>query len=411
MPADVADTLKLDTKTLTPLVRAILDHGAAEVMNWEVIPIVQGRASPAAVYRIAGNAQTKDGVLPWSLVLKESNPPTASTVGDKPSNDPKSWWYWKRELLLYQSGLFAELPEGFVTPQVYCIEDEPEFNRIWMEDVREDVGAIWPLQHYGHVAQHFGRFNGLYLAQRPIPPWPWLMPDLIAFRVGKAEWADFAHHYPTLRETNLLVQRGWTDDLFAAFDRIWHEREHFLQVLANLPQTLLHNDAGRKNLFARRHPAASFETVVLDWGATGMGAIGEDLATIVAQPVWWFNGVRPEELPELDAIAFPAYVQGLRDVGWQGNPALARLGYTLHMVLHHGLAIFWMEWAARNENTRIWIETTIGHPMEEIADVMRSLRSYVVARADEARSLIASQESFLKLGEVGQAVERADVES
>jgi hypothetical protein len=51
-----------------------------------------------------------------------------------------------------------------------------------------------------------------------------------------------------------------------------------------------------------------------------------------------------------------------------------------------------MEWAARNEKTRIWMETAIGHPMEEIADVMRSLRSYVVACADEARGLIASQD-------------------
>jgi hypothetical protein len=139
--------LKLDTMMLTSLVRAVLENGAAEVMNWEVTPIVQGRASPAAVYRIAGSAQTQDGVAPWSLVLKESHPPSSSTVGDKPSNDPKSWWYWKRELLLYQSGLFDELPEGFATPQVYCIEDEPEFNRIWMEDVREDVGTIFARRH------------------------------------------------------------------------------------------------------------------------------------------------------------------------------------------------------------------------------------------------------------------------
>lgn len=109
---------------------------------------------------------------------------------------------------------------------------------------------------------------------------------------------------------------------------------------------------------------------------------------IVSQPVYWFNGVQPDELLDLDAIAFPAYVQGLRDVGWQGDPALARLGYTLGMVLLHGLAIFWVEWAARNEKTRIWLETAIDHPIEEIADVMCSLRGYVVARADEARSLI-----------------------
>jgi hypothetical protein len=402
------DTLKLNAMMLTPLVRAILDNGAAEVINWEVAPLLLSKTSPAAVYRIAGSAQTGDGVLPWSLVLKESQAQVSSTsLGHNTSNDPKSQWYWKRELLVYQSGLFDELPEGFATPQVYCIEDEPEFNRVWMEDMRDDVGMIWPLQHYGHVARHFGRFNGLHLAQHPIPSWPWLMNGFLASRISKSEWADFAHHYPTLRESNPLVQRGWNDDLFAAFDQIWHEREHFLQVMANLPQTLLHNDAGRKNLFARRYPDGNVETVAIDWGFTGMGAIGEDLATIVSQSVYWFNGVRPEELPELDAIIFPAYVQGLRDVGWQGDPALARLGYTLCVVLRHGLGIFGMEWGARNEDRRVLIETAIGHPMEEIADVMRGLRSYVIACADEARGLIASQESFLKLGEVGQAVERA----
>jgi hypothetical protein len=386
------DTLNLDTITLTPLVRAILDNGAAEVMNWEVTPIVQSKTSPAAVYRIAGSAQTGDGVLPWSLVLKESQAKVSSTsVGHNTSHDPKSQWYWKRELLLYQSGLFDELPEGFATPQVYCIEDEPEFNRIWMEDVREDVGTIWPLEHYGQVARHFGRFNGLHLAQRPLPSWPWLMNDFLASRISKSQWADFAHHYPTLRESNPLVQRGWDDDLFAAFDQIWQDREHFLQMIARLPQTLLHNDAGRKNLFARRHLDGNLETVAIDWGFTAIGAIGEDLATIVSQPVYWFNGVHPEELPELDAIVFPAYVQGLRDVGWQGDPALARLGYTLGVVLRHGLGIFVMEWAARNEDTRIFIEKTIGHSIEEIADVMRGFRSYIVACADEARSLIASQ--------------------
>jgi hypothetical protein len=77
-------------------------------------------------------------------------------------------------------------------------------------------------------------------------------------------------------------------------------------------------------------------------------------------------------------------------MGWQGDPAVARLGYTLGVALRSGLGIFIMEWSARNENTRIFIETAIGHSVEEIADTMRGFRSFIVACAEEARQLIAS---------------------
>ncbi len=383
--------LKLDTATLNPVVRTIIENSTAEVESWEVTPIKQGKASTAGVYRITGRAQEQNDTVPWSLVLKESHAAALSAyAGNNASDDPTSPWYWKREQLIYQSGLFDNLPDGFSAPHCYQIDEHSKGNRIWMEDVREDVGAVWPLDHYGHVARHFGRLNGLYLTDRSIPTWPWLLTNSLSMRVNKLPWPEFAQHYPTLRQTSELVQRGWNDDLFVAFERMWHEREQFLQVMARLPQTLIHNDSGRKNLFARRRPNGEFETVVIDWGFAAIGAIGEELANVVSQPVYWFNGVRPEDMKVLDAIAIEGYVQGLRDVGWQGNPALARLGYRLGVVLRHGLGIFIFEWAARDESTRIFIETAIGHPIEEIADTMRGFRPFIIACADEARQLIAA---------------------
>jgi hypothetical protein len=379
----------LDRVMLTPIVRILLDHPLAEVDRWQVSPITQGRASPAGVYRIAGSATEQGKTRPWSLVLKEVSASALSAhAGNNSSDDPSKSFYWKREVLLYQSGLFASLPNGIRAPHCYRIDEQPQSARIWMEDVSEDVGAIWPLDHYAHVGRHFGRMNGLYLEQRPLPTWPWLMRSYFTGWLDKPDWPEFRERYPALRLDNALVQRGWSDELFHGFDQIWQDRVAFVDVLARLPQTLHHNDSGRKNLLAHRRPNGEIETVAVDWGSAATGPVGGELACMVMQPVYWFNGVQPEQLNEMDGIVFAGYLQGLRDVGWRGDRALARLGYTASIALRMAFGIFNVEWAARDQSTCQFIEDAIGHPMEEISDVMRSLRKYVLACADEARQLM-----------------------
>jgi hypothetical protein len=381
----------LDQATLSPIVRAALGSSSAEVVAWHVVPITQGRASPAGVYRITGSADEQGKTSPWSLVLKEVSASARSAyAGNNSSDDPSKSYYWKREVLLYQSGFFASLPDGIRAPRCYQIDEQPQSARIWMEDVSEDVGAIWPLNHYAQVGRHFGRMNGLYLEQRPLPPWPWLMRSYFTGWLEERSWPEFRQSYPTLRLDNALVRRGWSDELVHAFDQIWHDRVAFVDALARLPQTLHHNDSGRKNLLAHRRPDGEIETVAVDWGLAATGPVGGELACMVMQPIYWFNGVEPEQLSEMDGIVFAGYMQGLRDVGWHGDTALARLGYTASIALRMAFGIFNVEWAARDESTRLFIESAIGHSIEEIADVMRGLRTYVAACAEEARQLMTS---------------------
>ena len=387
MPAQLLPDL--DRVMLTPIIRALLDSSLAVVDRWQVSPITQGRASPAGVYRIAGSAEEQGKTRPWSLVLKEVSASARSAhAGNNSSDDPSSHFYWKREVLLYQSGFFASLPDGIRAPHCYQIDEQPQSARIWMEDVSEDVGAIWPLEHYAEVGRHFGRLNGLYLEQRPLPAWPWLMRSYFTGWLDDPDWPAFRQSYPALRLDNALVQRGWSDELFHAFDQLWQDRVAFVDALAQLPQTLHHNDSGRKNLIAHRRSNGELETVAVDWGSAATGPVGGELACFVMQPIYWFNGVQPEQLSEMDGIVFDGYMQGLRDVGWQGDRALARLGYTASIALRTAFGIFNVEWAARDQSTGQFIEDAIGHPMEEISDVMRGLRKYVLACADEARQLM-----------------------
>lgn len=381
----------LDVQLLTPIVRALCKSNTVVIQSWQVTPILQGRASPAGVYRLDGTALEGSEQVVWSAVVKLIDLSATSAHADNnASDDPSHQFYWKRELLLYQSGLFDQLPAGLVAPRCYQSDDLPNAGRIWMEHVREEIGPIWPLEHYGQAARHFGRLGALYLAQRPLPTWPWLIRDDLLRRVQGSEWPAFWQHYPALRQESALVQRGWSDELAQAFQRIWQERELFLQALAHLPRTLLHNDAGRKNLFARRGPNGEFETVAVDWGSTSIGVVGEELAAFVGQPIYWFNGVRPEQAWELDQLAFAGYLQGLREGGWHGDETLARLGYCLAFTLRNGFGIFIIEWAGQDEKLGRWIEHAMGHSLEELADTFHVLRAYIVDCAEEARRLLAS---------------------
>lgn len=154
----------------------------------------------------------------WSLVVKVVEAAATSVhVGNNASDDLNHMFYWKRELLVYQSGLFDQLPTGLAAPRCYQIDELPSAGRIWMEDVSEDVGASWPLEHYRQVTRHFGRLGGLYLVERPLPAWQWLLTDQAARRSQAFEWPAFWQHYPTLRRENALVQRGWSDELAQKF--------------------------------------------------------------------------------------------------------------------------------------------------------------------------------------------------
>ena len=65
------------------------------------------------------------------------------------------------------------------------------------------------------------------------------------------------------------------------------------------------------------------QTVVFDWSQPAIGTIGEDLASLLSQPTYWFHGIQPGDLYELQNIALDGYTEGLSDMGWCGDPTLA----------------------------------------------------------------------------------------
>jgi hypothetical protein len=171
----------LEKTTLTNIVRQALVNPHVELLDWRVARAGDSMGpATAGVYRITGAAiDHKAGnqtALPWSVILKVIS---ARTPGSHAFfRDEAHPLYWKREALVYQSGLLDDLPGGLRAPLCYAVEEkDADTAWLWLEDVKDASRKGWRVEDYAHAARCLGRFNGAYLVGRPMPSFPWLVRD------------------------------------------------------------------------------------------------------------------------------------------------------------------------------------------------------------------------------------------
>ncbi|MCB0083595.1 MAG: phosphotransferase [Caldilineaceae bacterium] len=316
----------IDQSQLNSAVRQVLADDSAMVRNWTHQPL-HGGFSGAAVHRIAGQAQTSAGNRPWSLILKIISP----AHGGQAATD---YDYWQRESLLYQSGLLADLPDDLLTPRCFAITPQSDQSQwLWLEDMGAEMQDEWALTQYGVAARHLGQMNGAYLVNRPLPRQPWLRQPDVHERLALA--APGISELPSL--THSLFAELLTGNRIQRIRRLWDKREHLLAALAELPLTFCHRDAFRRNLMARRNAEGRAQTVALDWGAAGLGQLGEELIPLFAATLS-FVAIDVARIPQLDQLIFDGYIAGLRDAGWRGDARLVRFGFTALAALKVGVA-------------------------------------------------------------------------
>lgn len=310
----------IDPTVLTPLVRRALNQEDVEIIDWQMQPLSGGFSFEGGeifgVYRFHGSAYVQGERKSWSLILKATG---AHLQG---SHDPAAWNYWKREVLVYQSGLLTQLPGDLAAPRCFdIVEYAGEEFWIWLEEIVETGDGDWPIQRYGLAARALGSFNGAYI-DAPLEL-PWLSSSQLPIYLARAEAGidelPRLRHHPMLGE---LLPGNSVQRML----RLWHERTRLLALLDRLPRTLCHHDAFRRNLFARIGLDGRDETVAIDWARMGMGVIGEELEPLFANSLRFFT-VELGRIAEMDATIFAGYVDGLRAAGWQGDARLARFGF------------------------------------------------------------------------------------
>lgn len=374
---------EIDGTRLEALARAALNQPGAHLVGPRSChPLGGGVGGSLGVYRLAGNASAGEIVWPWSVVLKICAPAAGAA--------PDTWEYPPREALVYRSDLLKALPAGLIAPRCYAVEEGADgTTRMWLEDVVDERTGQWPPECHAIAAALLGRFNSAYLTDVSLPQHPWLSPQALRDLVEAAGPAVASLEHLAGPDGHPLVRTFYSPSVVKSFCQLWDEREAFLNVLRDLPQTLCHRDAHRRNLFSRTGPDGVEQMVLIDWACASHGALGEDVAGLVISNLLLFEaeGINPRDL---DAICFASYLEGLQEGGWSGDPRKVRLGYTAGASMQHMLG-FGSHAAAvfGNTATHPFVEQLFRRSLTEVVEAWGDvLWPFHLELIEEARELM-----------------------
>jgi hypothetical protein len=363
----------IDSAVLTPLIRLSLDRREAEVIDWKQDEM-HGGSLISEIYRFSGNARDRGAVLPWSLILKIIRSPDDQ-------GDPGSLRYWKREALVYQSGLLDKLPGMICAPRCYAVVERSGLEMwMWTEEVVDEIKGNMSLEQYGIAARHVGQFNGAWFDKQALLSQPWL---------GKGRLRDWtgsnAPEIPPEVRAHPLVMRYLSNDMYQWMQQVWSKHEAWIDRIEHQPQTLSHGDVFRRNLFTRRDQQGNPQTVLIDWAFAGSAAAGEEIAPLVAGSLNFLDvNAQPAAL---DQIVFEGYIEGLHDAGWRGDPREVRFTYAASSILKYTVGVYGVAFMVADENQRPLLEQIFGHPLEELVDAWAATTRFLRHLADEVHSL------------------------
>ena len=378
--------METDKDLLLEPVRACLGDATAKIVEVQAKPVVAGfsesEGGGLGTLRIGGTAMTAAGLQSFRMISKSLGD------GGTGSNDPGEWNYWKREALAYSSGVLDVLPPGVSAPKCYGVShDDPQRATIFLEEITEDH-VDWGLDQYGAAAQCLGRFNGAYLAGRPIPDYPWMMPGRVA------NWLDLAHDALSRLPEGMdePVMGAWLGgDRLERTMALWRRRESLQAALAALRRCFCHHDAFRRNLMLRDGSAGGPNLVGIDWSMLGPGAVGEELAPLIGVTLQ-FGDLPLEAARDLETVVLSRYHTGLIEAGCVVSQADVRLGFCASAALFLGLGNFggWQAVLA-DPDKRSNLESILGDPIDRIVERFAGLQTYLLDLGDEATARAAAR--------------------
>jgi hypothetical protein len=272
-------------------------------------PYLAGRV----VERVSGLATTPDGDwLRWSAIVKRT-----SGAGLRPA---------RRELTAYRAGIASAKPAaGLRAPALLAWSDEFDGVELWLEELTDQHGGRWHPQRFAIAAEHIAAWNAEAAA----------VPVGFDALDGWAEQHGQPHRLPeALAELTMLRTKPGAAGAMAELDDDGFDRTQALirstpervEGLSGFPQTLLHHDLVRSNLFA----VSSGSTAAIDWEYVGPGPLGADLAPLVIGSIRR-GEASVDDLAEIESGVLGAYESVLQaDIR---TPYRLAVGLRWHVVL------------------------------------------------------------------------------
>jgi hypothetical protein len=373
MKADTSSLPSIDLPVLTDVVRRSLQRENLQILNWRISQLGGGAGNPVSVglYRCEGVGQDRDERMAWSVILKIiQSPANVGAINMGESDDQTHWNYWKRELLIYQSGLLDALPKGLTAPRCHgALELPGDIVWLWLEDISDSYQDSWSLERYALTARHLGRLNGAYPSEGKMPSFPWLSLYRTRQWISSFDWQSFPWEHPR-------VLTRYPRPAENPFLRLLVEKDLFLARLDALPMALCHGDTYPTNFMSRTLNGGREQTIALDWALAGINPIGDDMGQFIfgAQ-----TNLKAAKRVEVDQTLFASYLDGLQDSGCRVDPLRVRFGYVVTAAYRVGLFQIYLLGEELKRK-----ETTI-EPAQESQD---EIVCFEVAMANEAYQLL-----------------------
>lgn len=359
----------IDAATLTPIVRQVTRRDDLEVHQWQVQQVGGGMGNPVSlgIYRFQGVAKEGEPAQ-WSVILKLlQSPANVGWTNMGEGDDQTHWNYWKREPLVYRSGILGALPPGLAAPQCYGTMEYPgEIAALWLEDLGSVSEARWSLEGYALAARHLGRLNGAYAPADAQPTFPWLGRNLNRQWLASGEIQGMRWDHP-------LVRARYHGGTANAFRRMVADCDLFLSRLDRSGLMLSHGDTYPTNLLLRSRPDGGQETVALDWALLGLEPPGADLGQLTFGAQNDLTDTRPDDVTE---ALFESYLDGLRDSGCRIDPKLARFGFVASAAFRVGLFQLIMLGFQMQGSPQAVEAETHGPPAPDPFEVIMARRAY-----------------------------------
>jgi aminoglycoside/choline kinase family phosphotransferase len=286
--------------------------------------------------------------------------------------------------LVYVHGLPALLADGGLeAPDLLGSFERSETEiALWLEDLGDPPAPGWTSPSLARAARALGVGQGALVAAGSVPGHAWLSRRFLRdYSTSKQVDWDLIHDAAAWQQP--LIRQYWPASLQTDMARLYAERDRWLGLLETLPRTLCHLDFWPNNLVA----VDSERTAVLDWAFSGDGALGEDVGNLVPDAI--FDHFLPAaDLPELDHAVYVAYVEGLREGGWNGDERLVRLAMCASAVKYLFLVPRLLERAS--EATHFAYGGAEALPAELRYGHRGATLAYLAQWAEEARTLAVS---------------------
>lgn len=359
-----------DPKLRAAELATVFDDSAVEPSRVLVEPVYEPVASASAgIWRVRHGAR--------SVILKLIAHSEAGHPNWRSGEDPAHWYYWRREVLAYDTGLLRSMIGGLRAPT--CLLIAPRDNgsmALWLEDLTAPATG-WPLERYGVAARHLGQMQGAFLPGAPLPDHEWLSRGWLRTYLTQRDGDQHLVDQVKVWEHPKLAP-WFASPPIERVQAMRRDQALFLDALDGLPRTLCHLDLHPANLFGDPDGL----TTAIDWSFVGIGAIGEDAGNLVPDAVLDFH-FDPARIADLYETVFDGYAAGLRDAGWRDPGARARLGMAATIAAKYGWIASAMLAAVAEDRAEL-----NRRPIDESLQWWAPTIGFLLDRADEARSLL-----------------------